>query len=465
MPAEPAGDAPRRPIPSLRARVLRHVMLPLTLTWLAGSVVTMIVANYFTQQAFDRAMLDDAYSISVNVRADESGRVQLLLTPREVTAVLFDQTESVFFAVLRPDGSLLSGHAGLHPTSPTESMVYRFSDVTYQGKALRAVALHVEIDNEPYQVVVAQTTRTRTALLSRLLVYATLPQTVLMLLLAGWLWRGIARDLAPLNQLQNTLDRRDASDLSPVPVPHTARELQSLGTAVNALFGRLDRSVRAQRQFAGNVAHELRTPLAGIRALADYGLANGEPDVWRQQLVRIATSQARASHLVDQLLALALADEAEAVLQRTPVKLDALVGEAVLRHLARADARNVDLGARGLEDEADFTVLANAALVEGILDNLIDNALRYGGHTITIELSGGGSTLAVVDDGPGITEAQRHDLLARWAQGPDGQKLGQGAGLGLAIVARYAQLLGSELTLDAAGPEGGLRAQVVLPRR
>ncbi len=463
--AAPAGDVPRRPIPSLRARVLRHVMLPLTLTWLAGSVVTMIVANYFTQQAFDRAMLDDAYSISVNVRADESGRVQLLLTPREVTAVLFDQTESVFFAVLRPDGSLLSGHAGLHPASPTEHMMYRFSDVNYQGKALRAVALHVELDNEPYQVVVAQTTRTRTALLSRLLVYATLPQTVLMLLLAAWLWRGIARDLAPLNQLQNTLDRRDASDLSPVPVPHTARELQSLGTAVNALFGRLDRSVRAQRQFAGNVAHELRTPLAGIRALADYGLANGEPEVWRQQLVRIATSQARASHLVDQLLALALADEADAVLQRAPVELDSLVGEAVLRHLSRADARGVDLGARGLEDEADFKVLANVALVEGILDNLIDNALRYGGHTITIELSGGGRTLAVVDDGPGITEAQRHDLLARWAQGPDGQKLGQGAGLGLAIVARYAQLLGSELTLDAAGPEGGLRAEVVLPRR
>jgi two-component system sensor histidine kinase TctE len=247
-------------------------------------------------------------------------------------------------------------------------------------------------------------------------------------------------------------------------VPGTARELQSLGTAVNALFGRLDRSVRAQRQFAGNVAHELRTPLAGIRALADYGLANGAPDVWRQQLVRIATSQARASHLVDQLLALALADEAEAVLQRTPVELDMLVGEAVLRHLSRADARGVDLGARGLEDEADFKVLANVALVEGILDNLIDNALRYGGHTITIELSGGGRTLAVIDDGPGITQAQRHDLLARWAQGPDGQKLGQGAGLGLAIVARYAQLLGSELTLDAAGPEGGLRAQVVLPR-
>ena len=77
---------------------------------------------------------------------------------------------------------------------------------------------------------------------------------------------------------------------------------------------RLDRSARSQREFAGNVAHELRTPLAGIRALADYGLANPTPAVWREQLQRIAASEARASHLVDQLLALALADESDAVL-------------------------------------------------------------------------------------------------------------------------------------------------------
>ena len=104
-----------------------------------------------------------------------------------------------------------------------------------------------------------------------------------------------------------------------------------------------------------------------------------------------------------------------------------------------------------------MTVQANAALVEGILDNLIDNALRYGGRTITIELAG--RTLAVVDDGPGIASDVQRDLMQRWAQGPAGQKLGQGAGLGLAIVARYAALLGAQLRFDKATRSGRAAGQ------
>ncbi|MBU2287363.1 MAG: HAMP domain-containing histidine kinase, partial [Gammaproteobacteria bacterium] len=208
--------------------------------------------------------------------------------------------------------------------------------------------------------------------------------------------------------------------------------------------------------FAGNVAHELRTPLAGIRALADYGLTHREPAVWREQLERIAASQTRASHLVDQLLGLALADESRAGLRCELLRLDEIAQQAVLRHLASADAKGVDLGASGLDQPV--SVRGDGALIEGILDNLIDNALRYGGRTVTVDMAG--STLSVVDDGPGIPAAELGDWLQRWAQGPAGRQLGQGAGLGLAIVTRYAQLLGAELSLAPASPTGGLRVSV-----
>ncbi len=451
--AATAGAAP----PSLRTRVLRHVMVPLAVAWLAGTAGALAVVNFFTQQAFDQAMLDDAHSIAANVRAGEGGALELLLTPREMTTVLFDQVERVYYAVRRSDGSLLAGSAQLSPPVPAgaDGQDYRFSDIVFDNQPLRAVVLTQDAP-AAFQVVVAQTTRTRTALLVRLLGYATLLLTVLMLLLAVWLWRGIARDLAPLGQLERALDQRDASDLSPVPVPATARELERLGRAVNGLFERVGHSVRAQREFAGNVAHERRTPLAGIRALAAYGLRQSSPEVWREQLQRIAESQARASHLVDQLLALALADEARALPPRETLALDELAGEAVIRHLARADAQGVDLGARGLDDE--LLVRGHASLIEGILDNLIDNALRYGGRTVTVELADG--VLSVVDDGPGIPPEARQDLMQRWAQGAEGHRLGQGAGLGLAIVARYAQLLGADLVLGPASEAGGLRASV-----
>jgi two-component system sensor histidine kinase TctE len=131
-----------------------------------------------------------------------------------------------------------------------------------------------------------------------------------------------------------------------------------------------------------------------------------------------------------------------------------------MRYLARADAKGVDLGAQGL-DAGPVTVQANAALIEGILDNLLDNALRYGGRTLTVALEG--TVLSVVDDGPGIPAESRQALMQRWAQGADGQRLGQGAGLGLSIVARYAQLLGARLTLEDADARGGLRVSLAFP--
>ncbi len=440
--------------PSLTVRVLRSVLLPLGLTWLAGTAVALFIANHFTEQAFDRAMLDDAYALSFNVQTGERG-VEFLLSPREVDNVLFDQAEAVYFAVLRPDGSLLAGDAGLQAPAPPEGARYRFSDIDFQGKALRAVVLNHELP-EPYQVVIAQTTHARAVLLERLLGYSLAPQLLLLALLASWLWRSIGRELRPLDALRRTLEKRHAHDLTAVPVARSSREMEQLGETLNALLERLAHSVLAQREFAGNVAHELRTPLAGIRALADYGLAQRDPEIWREQLLHIAASQARASHLVDQLLGLALADEGRTGLQREPLRLDKLAQEAVMRHLARADAQGVDLGAMGLDEEV--TVQANAALVEGILDNLIDNALRYGGQTITVEVSG--STLGVADDGPGIAPAAQADLMQRWAQGQAGQKLGQGAGLGLAIVSRYAGLLGAELRFGQASDSGGLRVSV-----
>lgn len=455
--------------PSLRIRMLRHVMLPLVLIWLAGTAATLGVASHFTEQAFDRALLDDAYSIASHLRPNPDGQVALQLTAGELTAALFDQAEAVHFSVLRPDGSRLAGAA--LPNIPLGARdAWRYDEFMFDGQHVRAVALRHTVEGVDYPVLMAHTTRVRGALVQRLLVFGALPLLVLLLLLALWLWRGIERDLAPLGKLQAALANRDAKDLSPVALTPSTQEIEQVGHAVDQLFERLGHSVRAQQEFAGNVAHELRTPLAGIRALADYGLTHPDPRVWRTQLQQITASAARAGRLVNQLLDLALADEGEIALQRERLPLASVVGNAVLRHLDKADAQGVDLGARGLDDAApqDFVVWADAALVDGILDNLIDNAVRYGGRTITVELAqdpgDGRCTLAVVDDGPGIADSARRAMVQRWGQGQDGAKLGQGAGLGLSIVARYAQLLGARFELDRADAQGGLRASVVFPR-
>ena len=452
--------------PSLRSRLVRHVVVPLVLTWGLGTAVALSVANYFAGRAFDRSLLDDAYAVAANVRVDASGPT-LNLSTTEMVALLFDQSESVYFAVLLPNGVLVAGHAGLHAPDLPEEAPYGFGDIRFLGRELRVVSLR---RSEPasFTVVVAQTSVSRSRLLHRMLTFAVIPQVLLLVFLVWWLRRVIQRDLRPLIGLQAAVDRRDARDLTPVPPSVTTgastRDVERLGLAVNSMLARLDESIRAQREFAGNVAHELRTPLAGIRAQADYALAHADPQVWREQLLGIAQGEARASHLVEQLLALAMADEARAGLRLGRVALNEIARNVLLRFIPKADAAGVDLGGDGLDETV--MVWADAALLEGILGNLLDNALRYGSAehpciTVSVGLKGEDAVLSVIDNGPGISEQEAGQLRNRWTLGPAGQRMGEGAGLGLAIVSRYAELLGARFSLDAVeGGESGLRASV-----
>ncbi len=447
--------------PTLRNRLMRHVLLPLALTWLLGSLLMLTIASYFTQQAYDRALLDDAYLVASHVRQKANANVadiELSLSAQEMSTVLFDQSESMFFAVLRLDGSLVAGHAGLHPTLSGVQSAPQFEVLNYQNKHLRSVTLFRD-QPTPFVVVMAQTTTSRERLLQRLFVFSLAPQVLLLIALALWLQRAIEEDLVPLSALERTLGERDARDLTPVPVSASTQDVERLGQAINALLSRIAQSVQAQREFSGNVAHELRTPLAGIRALTDYGLRHSDPQVWREQLTGIAQSQERASHLIDQLLALALADEVQQQLTHESVALHDVVRDVVMRFLPRADAKQVDLGVVGIERPC--FVQANRALLEGVLNNLLDNALRYGATpsgdsriTVSVADAPQAVVLSVMDNGPGVSEAQRQMLSRRWVQGSAGEALKEGSGLGLAIVHEYARLLGASVAMQNENPQG-----------
>ena len=407
---------------TLRSRLLRHVILPLALTWLVGALLALAVARYFTQQAFDRALLDDAYAVASHVRHAEDGGLTLGLSSVEMGNLLFDQNENMYFAVYLDDGHLLAGHAGLQlPVAPRSEGGPFFTETPFQNRTLRAVVLP---RSKPanFTVVVAQTTRSQDRLFERLLFISLVPQLLLLIWLAWWLRRAIGQDVQPLMDLENAVAQRDARDLTPMVISSRTLDVQKLGEAINALLARIEQSVRGQKEFAGNVAHELRTPLSGIRALAEYGLTQSDPNIWREQLRSIAQSQERASHLVDQLLALALAQEAQQVLQPQPLALDEVVRDSLMRHLHRADALGVDLGVDFEEGlRLPVWIAAQRALLEGVLDNLVDNAMRYGvppdgqHRHVTVEIASvpGSSdvALSVIDNGPGISDAQREHLL------------------------------------------------------
>ena len=475
-------DAGKTGLKTLRQRLLQHVLTPLFLVWCLGTAITVSIAYYFTLQAFDRALLDDAYALSAHVRL-QNGEPTLELSSRELASLLFDQSERVYFAVQRSDGTLLAGHTGLFDASldgvPTadaskvkdSSTPFRFSDRVHQGSAVRVATLPAT-DAKPWTILVAQTTVSRTRLIERLLLYAVVPQAILLFALAAWLLRAIGHDLEPLNRLRLALQRRGTRDLSAIPASGDTRDVVQLTEATNALMERVHLGIQGQREFTGNVAHELRNPLAGIRALAEYGLRQNNPDVLREQLHAIARSETRASHLIDQLLALALADEAREQLALVPVSINEIVEDSVADLLSRSGDKHVELSVSGLDQPV--TALGNATMLKGCLANFLDNAIAYGVPSnglpphISIRIAPSPETeqilLSVSDNGPGLTPELASRLQQRWARGQGSERAQGGSGLGLAIVARYAELLGSTFTLGKDADTGGLCATLALQK-
>ncbi len=462
--------------PALRQRIGRHALLSLALIWALGSAVVLSMGNHFVAQAFDRALMDDAHALAAHVRGrGPQEPLRLDLTPREVGLLRFDPRESVWFAVFDADGRFVAGDGHLPFEAPPPDQGHLLSTIDHEGLELRRVSLRID-GPTPFVVVMAQTTAGRTQLLRRLLLYSGLVQLWLLVALGSWLLRGIERDLKPLAALQDAVEHRDAADLQPLPPAltrdATTSDVQRLGDAVDHLLGRLRKGLQDQREFAGTVAHELRTPLAGIRAQVEHALAQDDPAVWRSELQGIGQAEQRASRTVDQLLALARVTEGGLPLPMQTVALDALARSLLLRFLPRADERGVDLGAEGLDQP--LPVRGDAGLIEGIVSNLLDNALRYGvreagdgaAPQITLSLAREGSfaVLRVADNGPGLdatlTAGPAHQ---RWTQGTAGQQLGLGAGLGLAIVERHATAMGGRFALAAGPGRVGAIASVWLP--
>ena len=456
-------------LPTLLSRLLRHVLMPLIWAGVLGAVVMSLVARHFTSDAYDRALLDDALMMTGHV-SESNGKLDFRLSPAEMKAVLFDQSENVFFAIYASDGHFVVGHAGLPAVLPSGGARHAFDEVVFQGQHLRTVTV-LRDKPMPFTVVMAQTTRSRDRVLQQVLVFSLVPQLVLLAVLALWLRRNIAQELRPLSDLEQDLSQRDASDLSSVRVHHGSSDMQRLGEEVNGLLRRIGLGLQAQREFSGNVAHELRTPLAGIRAQAEYGLSSNSAPVWREQLQGILHSQERASHLVDQLLALALVAEAQQLLTLEPVCLSELATQTLLRWMPQADQRGVDLGGLGLD--APCWVWGQRALLEGLMDNLIDNALRHGRPAddrpaqVTLALSSELKNerpqviLSVQDNGPGVSVQQRRLLQERWKRGAADPSLAEGHGLGWSIIAAYARHLGAVLSMSDA-PGAGLLVSLTL---
>jgi len=278
-------------------------------------------------------------------------------------------------------------------------------------------------------------------------------------------WLALARGIAPLNVLQKRIRSRESHDLSPLDERDVPEEVSPLVRAINDLLARLDASVGAQKHFLADAAHQLKTPLAGLRTQAELAqreidAGTSGPRQLKKSLQQIARSSQRAAHMVNQLLAMARAEDKEHSARKQEVNIARLAVETVRDFVPRSLERRIDLGYEGPEGSAASqqgsapVVTGHALLLRELIRNLVDNALQYtpAGGTVTVRVVddpfGQVVVLQVEDSGPGIAPAEREQVFQ-----PFYRSLGtdvDGSGLGLAIVREIAAQHDAEVTLTAA---------------
>jgi two-component system, OmpR family, sensor histidine kinase TctE len=273
-------------------------------------------------------------------------------------------------------------------------------------------------------------------------------------------WVGIQLGLRPIKRLRNEIAARSPLDLRPIMESSVPREIAPVVVTLNRLFQMLRSAVQSQQQFIANTAHQLRTPIAGMQAQLDLLAAEPAAQPIKGRLLTLQEGIRQLAHAANQLLTLARADPgANLAAKNQTVDLQAIVGEVAAKFFDRALQSNIDLGV----EAQPASVHADPSLLDDLLSNLVDNALKYtpAGGVVTVRTGrkNGKAYLAVEDDGPGIPEAERPRVRQRFYRLPNSP--GHGSGLGLAIVEEIAGLYGASVTLES-GAQG--RGTLVLVR-
>ena len=457
---------------TLRRQLITWLAGPLFVLWSVSTVIDYDIAKRFVNLAYDRALLEAALDVGRQVKVIND-RLYVDLPEAALQILQTRESGQLFYLVTGPDREFVSGEPDL-PQPPEEAPEttpdrVQYYDDEYNGLVIRAVALRVPVQPGSGRgaalIQVAERVTARDEFARQIFLRMVLPQGILILLAGIAVWYGVGRGLVPLSTLRREIESRSHRDLSALSEEQAPREVRPLIHAMNDLLARLATAISTQQRFIADAAHQLRTPIAGLKTQTELALRQSPAGNVHESLKQLQTAAEQSARLVNQLLSLARA-EPGARLGHAVERLDLarLARDSTTEWVPRALARSIDLGYDGEEGAA--WIEGDAFGVRDMLGNLLDNAIRYTqrGGQVTVRVTGSTQSveLSVEDNGPGIPGPERERVFERFYR-----VLGngtEGCGLGLAIVREIASSHRAEVTLAAGAGGQGTLVRVSFPR-
>ncbi|AEC19894.1 two-component system histidine kinase [Pusillimonas sp. T7-7] len=446
---------------ALLNKIMIWMFGPLFLLWTVGLVITYFIAQNIANAPYDRTLADHLRLLKHEVE-QQSILNGIQLSPSAITILQGDPLNMIHWEIRDANGNSLGGNAHIPlPDNWTyEEDKLRLRNENVDNRSIRVAYIWGGRDQDgvPFLTVVSQSNEMRATLQQEILTGMLTPQLIVLPLAALLAGLGLTQGLEPLSLLQERIRARRANDMSPISADLAPAEIVPLIAAMNSLLQRLAATNETQRRFVANAAHQLKTPLAGMRTQAELALRERSPDKLNASLEQMVLGSERATRLVNQLLTLAKAESVE-----NPHLI--ISDEIELNELARAQTsvwvdtalkKNLDLGfepaASPIQIRGDRMMLAE------LLNNLIENAVLYSQPSgwVTVRVGGDAQSayLEVEDSGPGISSEDRERVFDRFFRvlGSDVD----GSGLGLSIVKEITDQHGGSISFMPTSTRNGM---------
>jgi two-component system sensor histidine kinase TctE len=374
---------------SLFGEILDWMLMPLLLLWPISIAITYFASTSIANEPFDRSLEDRVTVLAQQVKENDGiVSAQLPLSARDILRA--DDVDNVYFQISDPQQNLVAGDLDVpYPIEEEKPIPWSvlLRDAQIRNTEVRVAYVYVNLQTirdpaldagEPrYALVqVAETLEKRRQLAKQIVKGVIFPEFIILPIALTLVWFALTRGLSPLAALQDHIRARRPDDLSPIDASAVPEEISPLVRSLNDMLARLSQSIQLQKRFIADAAHQMKTPLAGMRMQSELAMRQSDRKEIQHSLEQLSKSSETATRMINQLLALARAETQEA--QAMPfekIELTELSRHVVQEWVQAAMTRRIDLGFEA--ENVELSIRGNPTMLREMLNNLIDNALRY----------------------------------------------------------------------------------------